>query len=176
MAFPLYSRLTKRNIRKQNMSLTSITLAKALKVKNRLAGRLNKLNSDILHNNSVLKENENKVNVEKLIASRDELVESLIQLKSALYIANSGIQETLYRLAEKKAEVQNLSALPTRDGNERHAYQNTEVVWVAYLKKEDVDLKVKKLESEIDAFQDSIDEYNNTKKIEINQKVLDLAS
>jgi len=44
------------------------------------------------------------------------------------------------------------------------------------LKKADIDAERKKLEAEIDAMQDKIDEFNHTKKIEIPQQYLDMAS
>jgi len=63
-----------------------------------------------------------------------------------------------------------------RHGKERHDYQNTEVSWVAHLKKADIDAKVMLLETEIDQLQDKVDVLNNTIKIPLPQFVLDLSS
>ena len=86
------------------------------------------------------------------------------------------IQENLIRLGELKAKASWIKEIPIRDGKERHGYQNTEVVWVAALKKKDIDEENKRLEAAIDKLQDEIDDYNHTVKIEVEQRTLDLAS
>lgn len=153
-----------------------ISLAKALKVKNRLAGRLAKANQNIQAHNAVLLENKNKVNVEKLLADRQAIVQSLVELKTALYLANQKIQHQLYWLGEKKSEIEFLNGVHVRDGKERHSYQNTEVEYVSFLKQEQIDSQIKRLEAEIDTLQEEVDTYNHTTKIEIRQQVLDLSS
>jgi hypothetical protein len=156
--------------------MPQISVAKALKLKNRLAGRLAKVQSDIQTYNSVLEEQANKVDVKNLISQLDQLREILIGLKTKIILSNQEIQETLIRLGETKARMTFLEVIHVRDGAERHGYQNTEVVYVATLKKADIDAERKKLEAEIDAMQDKIDEFNHTKKIEIPQQYLDMAS
>lgn len=156
---------------------TQITLAKALKLKNRLVGRLAKVQTDIQLYNSVLKEQaEGRVDIVALVSSQREIQECLIGLKSKIISANAEIQETLIRLGETKALLTFLATIPVRDGQERHGYQNTEVTWVAVIKKADIDRDQKKMESEIDEMQDKIDGFNHTMKMEIPQKYLDLAS
>lgn len=153
-----------------------ISLAKALKVKNRLSGRMNKVTSDIQTYNSVLVEQAEQVNVEKLISLREELMNALIELKSNLVKANIPIQSLLIRLGELKAKVQFLQGISVQDGSVRHGYQNTEVVYKAYLKKNNVDQQVQALEKEIDSIQDELDSFNALTKIEINPRILELAS
>ena len=156
---------------------TQITLAKALKLKNRLAGRLAKVQSDIQLYNSVLKEQvEGRVDIAALCLAQREIQECLIGLKTKIIFSNAEIQETLIRLGETKALLTFLATIPVRDGQERHGYQNTEVTWVAVVKKSDIDRDQKKLEAEIDAMQDKIDGFNHTVRMEIPQRYLDLAS
>lgn len=153
-----------------------ISVAKALKLKNRLAGRLGKVQQDISAYNSVLKEQVGKVNVENLIKLHDQIQESLIGLKTQIILTNAPIQETLIRMGEAKAKLSFLDCIPVRDGQERHGYQNTEVTWVATLTKQHLDVEKRKLEKEIDTAQDVVDSFNHVTLLEIPQMYLDLAS
>lgn len=156
--------------------MAQITLAKALKLKNRLAGRLSKVQEDISTYNSVLKEQVGKVDIPACVKLRDQIQESLIGLKTKIILANGEIQETLIRMGETKSKLTFLEMIPVRDGQERHGYQNTEITWVAAISKADIDAERKKLESEIDAMQDKVDTFNHTQRLEIPQTYLDLAS
>jgi hypothetical protein len=162
------------------MSTTAqISLHKALKLKNRLAGRLATVTSEIQMNNSVLADdaqNPSRPNVKDLLEQRQQIVGALIDLKISHYNANQGIQRQLYTLGEKKAELSFLAGLNTHEGVDRHGYQNTEVKYVATIKKPEVDAARRKLEAEIDALQDEIDAYNYTTKVEVAQATLDLGS
>ena len=64
--------------------MAEITLAKALKVKNRLAGRLAKVQADIQAYNSVPEGQADQVNVPALMQTREELVGALVRLKTAI--------------------------------------------------------------------------------------------
>lgn len=156
--------------------MPQITLAKALKLKNRLAGRLNQTQEDIRTYNSVLKEQENKVNVNALAKRRDEIQESLVGLKTRIATANVKIQESLIRMGEYKNKLSFLDTIHVRDGEERHGYQNTSIVWVAAIKKADIDAEKLKLEAAIDRMQDEVDTYNHTTTVDVPQGYLDLAS
>jgi len=153
-----------------------ISLSKVLKLKNRLAGRLLRVQNDISANNSVLLEQRDQIDVAKMCKEREAIVEYLIELKTKISFANNNIQERLIRIGEYKSQLSWLASLSTRDGIERHSYQNTELTWVAYIKKNDVDEQTKRLEALIDQMQDEIDQFNYTEKIEVPQGMLDAAS
>lgn len=156
--------------------MAQISLAKALKLKNRLAGRLNKVQSDIQHFNSVLEEQTGKVDVASLMKTREEIMDALVDLKTSIIRANNEIQPLLIRQGELRSKAEFISMIPVRDGVERHGYQNTEIKYVATLKKQDVDEETRKIETEIDAIQDKLDEFNHTMRLEVPQRTLDLAS
>jgi hypothetical protein len=121
------------------MVLQEITLAKALKVKNRLTGRLAKVQADIQAYNSVPQGQADQVNVPALMQTCEELVGALVGLKTAINDANREAQRDIYDLAEKKATAQFLAGLNTRHGPQPAVYPNiTEVNYVAALKKADV--------------------------------------
>jgi hypothetical protein len=159
------------------MALHEITLAKALKVKNRLAGRLAKVQADVQAFNSVPEGQAGQVDVPALLKTREELVEALVGLKTAINDANREAQRDIYLLAEKKAAAQFLAGVSTRHGPQPAVYPNTtEVSYVASLKKADVDALVLRLETEIDRLQDKLDQFNHVHQIEIDGRTLELAS
>jgi hypothetical protein len=157
--------------------MAEITLAKALKVKNRLAGRLAKVQADIQAYNSVPQGQADQVNVPALMQTRAELVGALVALKTAINDANREAQRDIYDLAEKKATAQFLAGVNTRHGPQPPVYPSTtEVTYVAALKKGDVDGLVAGLEKEIDQLQDRLDQFNHDHKIEVDGRTLELAS
>ena len=157
--------------------MAEFTLAKALKVKNRLAGRLAKVQADIQAYNSISEGQAGQVNVPALMKTREELVGALVGLKTAINEANREAQRDIYDLAEKKGTVQFLGGVNTRHGPQPAVYPNTtEVSYVAALKKADVDALVARLEKEIDQLQDRLDQFNHDRKIEVDGRILELAS
>ena len=157
--------------------MAEITLAKALKVKNRLAGRLAKAQADIQAFNSVPEGQADQVNVPALMQAREELVGALVGLKAAINEANREAQRDIYDLAEKKATAQFLTGVNTRHGPQPPVYPSTvEVHYVAALKKADVDALVAGLENQIDQLQDRLDQFNHVHKIEVDGRTLELAS
>jgi len=159
------------------MALQEITLAKALKVKNRLTGRLAKVQEDIQTYNSVPEGQADQVSVSALMKTREELVGALVALKTAINDANGEVQRDIYDLAEKKATALFLSGVNTRHGPQPPVYPSTiEVNYVAALKKADVDALMVRLENEIDQLQDKLDQFNHDRKIEVDGRILELAS
>ena len=157
--------------------MAEITLSKALKIKNRLTGRLSKVQADIQTYNSVPEGQADQVNVPALMQTRAELVGALVGLKTAINDANREVQRDIYDLAEKKATAQFLAGLNTRHGPQPPAYPSTtEVSYVAALRKADVDALVARLEKEIDRLQDRLDHFNHVRKVEVDGRVLELAS
>jgi hypothetical protein len=157
--------------------MAEITLGKALKIKNRLTGRLAKVQADIQAYNSVPEGQADQVNVPALMKTREELVGALVSLKTAINDAYREAQRDIYDLAEKKATAQFLAGLNTRHGPEPAVYPNTtEVNYVAALRKADVDALVVRLEKEIDQLQDRLDQFNHVHKIEVDGRILELAS
>ena len=157
--------------------MAEITLAKALKLKNRLTGRLAKVQADIQAYNSVPQGQADQVNVRALMNTREELFGALVSLKTAINDANREAQRDIYDLAERKATAQFLAGVNTRHGPQPAVYPNTtEVSYLAALKKADVDTLVAGLEKEIDQLQDRLDQFNHAHKIEVDGRTLELAS
>ena len=157
--------------------MAQITFAKALKIKNRLVGRLAKIQADIQAFNSVPEGQAGQVDVPALVQAREALVDAIVGLKTAINDANREAQRDIYALAEKKATAQFLAGVCTRHGPQPPVYPSTiEVIYVAALTKADVDAQVAGLEKDIDQLQDRLDQFNHDQKIEVDGRTLELAS
>ena len=155
---------------------TTITLAKALKEKNRIAGEINQLNAKIQRENSRLETSKSTVNVSDLITERANLAQTLIGLKTEITTANVGIYNALARMEEAKAEMQLIQLLNTNEMDEQsvqrdHAtgqYVNVVVKRTAHINEERKDAILKALRKQIAALQDEVDNYNAITKISVD--------
>lgn len=161
----------------QNTAETKeITLAKALKIKNRLASRLASVQEDIRTNNSTTVELSKNVDVRNLAILRDNLSSSLVYLKAVITLKNAPIQDKIFLLAENKATIAWLKTIPTTDGKQYHAYHATEIEYVATFNKNQITEMIRMIESRIDSIQDELDEFNHSTKLTIPVQVLNLAN
>src|SRR3954452_25512705 len=157
----------------------AVTLAKALSVKNRLAGRLSQARTNIETYNSVLtgqRDEEGRATVD-VRAEYERLLllqEGLVAVKAAIQQANVAVYEDVLRLGEKKALIQMLAGLNTKHGSEP-GYNGVEYRYSATILKPEVLEMVRRLEGEIDKLQDRLNQYNATTTVEIPTAVLDLA-
>lgn len=154
-----------------------LSLSKALKIKNRLAGRLAKTNLSIAQYNCTVEGRKDEVDVKALDKERTSLVAALVELKTSIFEANKGIYRSIILIGEKKGEVEFLNGLNTKHGTEPHGYQAQPVTYVSVIQKAEVDKRVKQLEKEIDELQDAIDKYNaEAERIRVSESVMELAS
>src|SRR5262249_31302589 len=107
----------------ETRKLESVTLAKALSIKNRLAGRLSQARSNIETYNSV-PAGQREVEARATVDVRAEyerllmLQEGLVAIKAAIHRANAPVYEDVLHLGERKALVQMLNDLNTKHGTE----------------------------------------------------------
>ena len=157
----------------------AVTLAKALSIKNRLAGRLSQARANIETENSVLigrrdETSEATVDVRAEYERLLLLQEGLVTVKAAVQRANAPVYEDVLRLGEKKALIQILNGLNTKHGSEP-GFNGVEYRYSATLRKPEVLEMVRRLEAEIDQLQDGLNHFNATTTVEIPRGVLDLA-
>lgn len=163
----------------ESLQTESVSLAKALSVKNRLAGRLAQARSNIETYNSVLagQPGDNgrasvdvRAEYERLLS----LQEGLVAVKAAIQRANAAVYEAVLRLGEKKALIQMLNGLNTKHGIEP-GFGGIEYRYAATITKPEVLEMVRRIEAEIDRLQDTLNQYNASTDVELPQAVLDLA-
>jgi hypothetical protein len=157
---------------------TAITLHAALKLKNRLAGRLVEVTENIQTSNSRLEGSEAELDPKELWETRNKLSDALVTLKTAIHRANveGGQQKRIFQIGEKKGVATLLKQLSTANGPTRERYSEETLTYVAFKKKKDVLAETRQLEREIDAIQTEIEGFNHTHKIEIAQDIVDLGN
>ena len=152
-----------------------ITLARALKEKNRIVGEINALKSIFSRENSRV-ETEGKAQ-----RSRQEIwdnitkrTEDLIALKAKISTANVDIYPLIEKMSELKGRVTYVQGLNTLEGvEEPNQYQlarnpNAKAKTIsAHFNITTVDQLVAALQKEIGDLQDKIDEFNATHRIEL---------
>lgn len=152
-----------------------ISLAKLMKVKNRLAGRISQVQAEIVGYNSYVEGSE-VPDVRTLLATHEKMTGQMIKLKVALDDANKGAQrERILKLAELKSKLSWFKTLNTRNGAQR-GYDDKVINYVAVVKKTEVDETVRKLEREIDETQDALDSFNASRKVVVDAELLTLVS
>jgi len=148
-----------------------MTLSKALKHKNRVAQKINRISEDIQSHNSILAVNTPEVDVRALDGIRLELLNHLVALKTAIHRASDKVREKIFLLAELKGSVQFYRSIDTQHGKRqanRFGGGDEFVEHTAVIRKEHIDRIVVELEGQIDAIQDTLDEFNAVTKISIN--------
>jgi hypothetical protein len=157
----------------------SLTLARVLAVKNRLAGRLAQAQANIGAYNSMLAGQRDaaggaSVDVRKELERLLALQAGMVAVKAAIHRANTPVYEDVLRLAEKKALLQMLAGLNTRHGVEP-GFNGVEFHYVATITKPEALEMTRRLEAEIDELQDGLNTYNASTRVELPRAVLDLA-
>jgi len=146
-------------------------IAKALKLKNQLAGEVAQLKDLLTKQNSrSTKQKFDYDNREVLTRLRAKLAE-LVKVKAVVAAANAEVYDKIFRLAELKGLVTTLSGLDTKAGvfHEGRGFGEAayEVEYVAQIGKVDVDKLVAELNAEIQSLQDSLDEFNFTRSVNL---------
>lgn len=139
-------------------------LAKALKLKNRLAGEVANAQRLIVAANVVEGQNQPPHDVEKLMKGLETSQKALAALKGKISAANAPIFEKIYLMAEMKSRISFLRTIPTQDGTfqqpGRYGVETKTVLYRATVKASDVERDVKFLSDEIERMQDELDEFN----------------
>lgn len=152
--------------------MSKYSIAKLLKIKNRLANDIAKTRTEINRNNSLPTPSQREVNVRELLEKHNFKTDQLLTVKVAISNANAKIQEKIYRMAELKGQIHFYEGLPITDGEVRQdrygSYDAANVmVYKAEIRKSEVMALVENLQKEIDTIQDDLDEFNATTRIEL---------
>ena len=146
-----------------------VSIARALKEKNRVAGRLAKAREIIGKENSREKKIPRSIDVATMMEGAKSFQAQLIAIKSAIAKANGQIIDKIIALDEIKSEIAFLSNLDVKEGIFEEASYSGHVVkeFDAVFKQADVLAKIAVLQKEADALQDALDDFNAVSKVEI---------
>ena len=147
------------------------TLARALKEKNRIAGRLHYLQELVRKENRKIKDSPRRLSPAELAAEAERLSEQLIAVKTVIAQANAGIVGTIVELEEVKSLLAFFREVPADDDLEilegRFGSQRTIVEWDVAMDKSTLLAKRGELQERADALQDKLDEYNAVTRVEL---------
>lgn len=146
-----------------------VTIARALKEKNRVAGRLAKARELVGRENSRDKNVPRGIDVSETYTLAKALRDRLVSIKSAIAEANSPIVSKIIELDEVKSEISYLNGLDVKEGKFVSTNYGTriEIELDAVIRQPQVLDEVTALQARADRLQDELDEFNATTKIEI---------
>ncbi len=149
--------------------MAQVTLAKALKLKNRQARTVTQLQERITGSNSYLVGSEVDFDAPALYADLKVQVGRLVDIKAAINDANAPVQRAIYRLAEVKGLVSFLRTISTRRGLQLLPYGAEDPQeYAAQMTAAEVTAEIERYEREIDDLQDELDSHNATVRIEVD--------
>lgn len=150
-----------------------MTIAKAMKHKNRVGARINQVQNDISRNNSILATNKRSYEVTLLLKDLEVLVEHQILVKSKIDHSSAPMRPALIRMAELRSRAAFLRGISTIDGKQpASSWRNEEMhEYKATLLQPDVDAMVRETETKLDKLQDELDAFNATNKITVEVPV-----
>ena len=144
-----------------------ITLAQALKEKNRIVGEITRLWGLVENENSCWESHTRSVDVKETMKTIECLVQKLVELKTKIGKANEGNLANMYALEECKSQMSRFSKLNTLE-DVRYRGVNDDVMEVrsAEITAQEVLQRNKNLQRQCNQLQDELDAYNATHKIE----------
>lgn len=143
------------------------TLARALKERSRLAGRI-KHNFQLLdRENSRISGSPRSFDVRAIYAESRELMEKLIAIKQRIAAANAPIAGKLVEMDELKSMISYLKGLDTTSEIKKEGYNGEAVLYEAVISAAETDAAAEELQKRVEDLQDELDEFNATTKIDL---------
>lgn len=143
-----------------------MTINQALKEKNRLAGKLKVLDQRIQNNVKWIKSNKPAYDFGHLLSERLNVMQSLIDLKTAISKATTPIAGSIILLAELKSQLLMYRSLDVREGLILDRYSNiTGVEYQSAIDQKGLDYMIDGIEVKISAVQDELDKFNASTEI-----------
>jgi hypothetical protein len=144
-------------------------LAKALKLKNQLAGQVASLKESLKTQNCRPVQQPFDYESQELLRQLHAHVEELVRVKTAIAVANTAIYNRVFRLAELKGLITTLGALETKQGvfreNDGFRGMVDAVEYRSQIPRPELDRLIVGLETEAREIQDALDEFNATQTV-----------
>jgi DNA repair ATPase RecN len=142
-----------------------MTIAQALKEKNKKVAKIQKLWDRINRYNSVQEGGERPYDIIELFDSVETETAELVKLKARIHEVSQPIRESIFELSELKNLVQRVKSINTTKGVYRDRYDSTSSVMTAVLDIMWQDKKVEAIEAQIEKIQERLDNFNHTREI-----------
>jgi len=141
-----------------------MNIAKALKVKNRIAGELAQLRALFATENSRREDSASKVDRWQILDNAEKLQADLVSIKARIARASAPIAEKLAQLSEAKSQLAFVNTLLVKEHAERiyagPGVPERVLQWNACLGQLEKLEKEKAIQAQINNLQDEIDEFN----------------
>lgn len=143
-----------------------VSIARALKEKSRLVGRINILTDIINHQNSLAEGSTRSIDLQDAYRQVKELSEGLIKIKAAIARGNQSAVDKIVELGEIKSLIGFLNRLDTSetlcDDYSRHIKKE------AAIRKSDVLAEIDAYQRRANALQDELDDFNASHFVDID--------
>lgn len=148
--------------------MIKVSVAKALKIKARLAGELSKMRSKLHAHNVYIKGNSPRYE-SSLLVEEKILSGRIARVKAAINVANAGISLQLSMLAEAKGRIAYLGNMLSmcEIGTTVNRYTEKEETKLAVIEPNDLEAEIATEQKNVEMFQDEIDKFNAMTEIEI---------
>ena len=142
-----------------------MTIAQALKEKNKKIAGIQKIWEKIHRYNSIQEGAERPYSTKDLYAQAESELTSLVELKTRIHTASEPVRALVFELSELKALTQRVRSVSTANGTWRERYENVTTVMNAELDILWQDAKIEEIENRIEAIQEKLDKFNHTTEI-----------
>ncbi len=137
-----------------------MTIAQALKLKNKKVALLHTLWERLNKNNSVLEGNRRPYDPVELMTTIETEIEALVDLKTRIHNASAPVRREIFLMSELKNKALKLKYLDTSEGPVRDKYEGTVTRRIAVLPAEQIDLVTEATHQEIESLQEVLDKFN----------------
>jgi hypothetical protein len=155
-----------------NTTSKQISIAKGLKIKNRLIGEINRVKGIIIRENSSREDNPSKVDTNDVYSLLCELRSQLVELKSKLAIASAPAAGLLAELTELKDFINFLPTVPAKDHIDYISVgggaQPMQKKWQCAIDRNSLELYSARTQERINELQDELDSFNAKTTFEYN--------
>lgn len=147
--------------------MARVSLAKALKIKNKQNKVVKGLQDQVAKYNSIVKGSSNPFDVRAKYQELKVAAVKLAKIKAAIQMANAPIQEKIFEMAELRGQLAFLQRLDTKSGSSIFGYQTDVVEFEAVLTALDVEKESEETEARLDQLQDDVDAFNTKTIVEL---------
>lgn len=144
-----------------------ITLARALKERSRLAGKLKRNFELINKENSMISGSSRNFDLRALYEECRQLHLRLIQIKQIIAKANAPIAEKLVEMDEIKSMISYLRSVNTTIGLKKEGFSSECTRFDVVLNGAELIVEADRLQAKVEDLQDELDEFNALTKVEI---------
>jgi len=149
-----------------------VSIARALSIKKRLVGEIEKTANIIRENNSWRSDNTPEYDAKEMFQKLVQLKGRLIKIKTIISLANDKIQEKIFELSEQKDLIKTVKTIDTKKGKHhesigRFGGDSVEIDYSCGISRKELDEIISKAQDKIDNIQAELDHHNAITMVEI---------